>query len=239
MSKEKLVYVLNPDGLTESIFVAKGEPNEGQYRGKRFTKAGLKAEKKRQREEALNQARAAAADADSSSIDDMTLPPAKGDEWVKSLEEYEKSAETGVITIISKNLPDVNTSALNPDFDNTETTPSRAPSLEERKEEDNVTPAPDSKIESITDIASGEDSQTVVSQETMIVNILGSQKGIVCVSDETNTPLFFREFPSGFFSKTEILEKLTLIGLKYPTIVYVETNNGETLFKGKAEYPKQ
>lgn len=56
MPKEKLVYVLNPDGLTESIFVAKGEPNEGQYRGKRYTKAGLKAEKKRQREEALRQA---------------------------------------------------------------------------------------------------------------------------------------------------------------------------------------
>lgn len=49
--KEKLNYVLNPDGLTESIFVAKGEKNEGQYRGKRFTKAGLKAEKKRMQEE--------------------------------------------------------------------------------------------------------------------------------------------------------------------------------------------
>jgi hypothetical protein len=56
MPKEKLVYVLNPDGLTESIFVAKGHPNEGQYRGKRYTKAGLKAEKKRQRDEALRQA---------------------------------------------------------------------------------------------------------------------------------------------------------------------------------------
>jgi hypothetical protein len=56
MSKEKLVYVLNPDGLTESIFVARGERNEGQYRGKRFTKAGLKAEKKRLKEEALKQA---------------------------------------------------------------------------------------------------------------------------------------------------------------------------------------
>lgn len=51
LGKEKLVYVLNPDGLTESIFVAKGEKNEGQYRGKRFTKAGLKAEKKRMQEE--------------------------------------------------------------------------------------------------------------------------------------------------------------------------------------------
>lgn len=49
--KEKLNYVLNPDGLTESIFVAKGEKNEGQYRGKRFTKAGLKAEKKRMQDE--------------------------------------------------------------------------------------------------------------------------------------------------------------------------------------------
>lgn len=49
--KEKLVYVLNPDGLTESIFVARGEKNEGEYRGKRFTKAGLKAEKKRKQEE--------------------------------------------------------------------------------------------------------------------------------------------------------------------------------------------
>lgn len=56
MAREKLVYVLNPDGLTESIFVARGEPNEGQYRGKRFTKAGLKAEKKRVQEEALRQA---------------------------------------------------------------------------------------------------------------------------------------------------------------------------------------
>lgn len=58
MAKEKLVYVLNPDGLTESIFVARGEKNEGQYRGKRFTKAGLKAEKKRIQEEALRQAEA-------------------------------------------------------------------------------------------------------------------------------------------------------------------------------------
>lgn len=49
--KEKLNYVLNPDGLTESIFVARGEKNEGQYRGKRFTKAGLKAEKKRMADE--------------------------------------------------------------------------------------------------------------------------------------------------------------------------------------------
>jgi hypothetical protein len=56
LGKEKVVYILNPDGLTESIFVAKGEPNEGQYRGKRFTKAGLKAEKKRLRDEALKQA---------------------------------------------------------------------------------------------------------------------------------------------------------------------------------------
>lgn len=51
MAREKLVYVLNPDGLTESIFVARGEANEGQYRGKRFTKAGQKAEKKRIQEE--------------------------------------------------------------------------------------------------------------------------------------------------------------------------------------------
>ena len=51
MGKEKLNYVLNPDGLTESIFVARGEKNEGQYRGKRFTKAGLKAEKKRMQDE--------------------------------------------------------------------------------------------------------------------------------------------------------------------------------------------
>lgn len=51
MGKEKLVYILNPDGLTESIFVARGEKNEGEYRGKRFTKAGLKAERKRQQEE--------------------------------------------------------------------------------------------------------------------------------------------------------------------------------------------
>lgn len=51
MGKEKLVYVLNPDGLTESIFVARGEKNEGEYRGKRFTKAGAKAERKRQQEE--------------------------------------------------------------------------------------------------------------------------------------------------------------------------------------------
>lgn len=51
LGKEKLNYVLNPDGLTESIFVAKGEKNEGQYRGKRFTKAGLKAEKKRMQDE--------------------------------------------------------------------------------------------------------------------------------------------------------------------------------------------
>ena len=51
LGKEKLVYILNPDGLTESIFVAKGEKNEGQYRGKRFTKAGLKAEKKRMQDE--------------------------------------------------------------------------------------------------------------------------------------------------------------------------------------------
>jgi hypothetical protein len=56
--REKLVYVLNPDGLTESIFVARGEANEGQYRGKRFTKAGLKAEKKRIKEEAKQQAKA-------------------------------------------------------------------------------------------------------------------------------------------------------------------------------------
>ncbi len=56
MAREKLVYVLNPDGLTESIFVARGEKNEGQYRGKRFTKAGLKAEKKRVQEEALRHA---------------------------------------------------------------------------------------------------------------------------------------------------------------------------------------
>lgn len=51
MGKEKLNYVLNPDGLTESIFVARGEKNEGEYRGKRFTKAGLKAERKRQQDE--------------------------------------------------------------------------------------------------------------------------------------------------------------------------------------------
>ena len=47
---------MNPDGLTESIFVARGEANEGQYRGKRFTKAGLKAEKKRIQDEAFRQA---------------------------------------------------------------------------------------------------------------------------------------------------------------------------------------
>jgi hypothetical protein len=56
VGREKLVYVLNPDGLTESIFVARGEANEGQYRGKRFTKAGAKAEKRRVQEEALRQA---------------------------------------------------------------------------------------------------------------------------------------------------------------------------------------
>lgn len=99
--REKLVYVLNPDGLTESIFVAKGEPNEGQYRGKRFTKAGLKAEKKRLKAEAKQQAKSQY-EAISSQISKPEEQDFKKDEQFSL--SYSEYYSTEALTVIDENV---------------------------------------------------------------------------------------------------------------------------------------
>lgn len=240
MGKEKVVYVLNPDGLTESIFVAKGEPNEGQYRGKRFTKTGWKAEKKRVRDEMLAQA-AAEAQQDGKPTNVGSLEPDKGDDWVKSLEEYEKYSETGLIEIVNSKTvtsPNESTAGL-PPLDASPVVPEPAGGLTEPV--GGVSVEPDGIVETVGD-SFEEIPQNVakpakpnnVDVELQQVIIYGTVKGIICVTDRQNIPLFFREFPTGFISKTEVLEKLTLTGLKYPTVEYFENDTGEILFKGNA-----
>jgi hypothetical protein len=211
MAKEKLVYILNPDGLTESIFVAKGEPNEGQYRGKRFTKAGWKAEKKRLKDEMLAQAYQQEQSYTETSVPLENLKPQDGKEWVKSFEEYEKAAETTSIQIISNSVP---------------------PAVMETVETDVMVPETiiDSIQPSLVDFINENNN---IIEDT--VRIFGTVKGAVFIVSKSGEPIQFRDFPTGFVSKTELLEKLTLMGLKYPKIQYVETETSGVMFSGTAE----
>ena len=213
MAKEKLVYILNPDGLTESIFVAKGEPNEGQYRGKRFTKAGWKAEKKRLKEEMLAQAHQQEQSYSEQKTPLDGLTPPESSEWVKSLEEYEKAADTTSIQIVSNSVP---------------------ATVMGKTEVETVSPI----IEPVIDSVKPEHvSSNHVENSTNVgsVRVFGTVKGAVFVVSSKGEPLQFRDFPTGFVSKTELLEKLTLMGLKYPQIRYTETDNSGVLFSGTAE----
>lgn len=222
MSKEKLVYILNPDGLTESIFVAKGEPNEGQYRGKRFTKAGWKAEKKRLKDEMLAQAHQQSTTYVSpANLDELS--PAESADWVKSLEEYEKSAETSTIQIVSNNIISAAVEGK--------------PKTTYESEISKVVSEPETFLKNKPS-SNNKITYDTVKNDTVVkgtVRVVGTVKGAVFVINSDGVPLFFRDFPTGFVSKTELLEKLTLTGLKYPKIEYVETENGDILFTGTAE----
>jgi hypothetical protein len=235
VAKEKVVYILNPDGLTESIFVAKGEPNEGQYRGKRFTKAGWKAEKKRLKDDMLNQSLEQINASTPPSQDDLknleeTIKPSHNN--VKTWEEYSTFQNTSAIEVIDEEDVHVEIGQSDAPVEVENSTimvkPNLAELMRELEETDSEPAIVNDNVETNNDSASD-------STKKHMVYIVGSIKGSIFVLNQnTLEPISFHENPSGFVSKQEIINYLVLSGIQYPTIKFVESH-GESFFTATAE----
>lgn len=237
MGKEKLVYILNPDGLTESIFVAKGEPNEGQYRGKRFTKAGWKAEKKRLKDDLLKQSLEQVPQNSSPlTVDNVDVgenkPSTVG--GVKTWEEYAEYSHTAAINTVNVDneenvvLPDSGNSTENFNLDPEPT----------GYEGDVITPAVKPDMETLLqDLENIPEEETIIEKpDTTTVYIVGDVQGVLAVLDgETMKPLRFDEHIPGFASQREITTYLTIAGYVNIDVDFIDSSEG-TFFTVKAEH---
>lgn len=237
MGKEKFVYILNPDGLTESIFVAKGEPNEGQYRGKRFTKSGWKAEKRRLKDELMHQSLEQAAVSNPLNSFEEKLDSKAGE--AKTWEEYSQHTNTITITVLEE------------DEENAYMEPAELQGLLKVDDavlinETLIKPDLNSLMEELEDVE-GEELESGITDGVKIesanmvysptkIYIVGSTKGVVFILNEaTLEPISFHDYPAGFISRQEIINHLIILGAQYPKVSFIE-KNGDSFFTATAEY---
>lgn len=235
VGKEKLVYILNPDGLTESIFVAKGEVSEGQYRGKRFTKAGWKAEKKRLKEELTHQSLEQVGS--NTPLNQLDAPEDVKQGDAKTWEEYSKHANTSAIPVVEEivtTVPETNTGSELHTFSETASAiPDLILLMEELEGLEGEIPVGGTTTDANTSYA---ENNTVAATKIKQIYIVGSTKGQVFILDkETLNPIRFDDYPAGFISKQEIVNHLILLGAQYPKVNFTETDGG-IFFTATAEY---